>query len=216
MRAPSDYLVQERQILLEKCKTFLDVGNLYLTPSSRWMFCGFLSAINRVQNVLKHTSGNRWSWNKSPLGRSSRFHLRSRRDITASVCVRVCVRVHVCVCRCMLCGKMLMLWWTQKYHWSLVPSIVTTWCSPFDWMGRWQQSDQRTSTCNPESTPLYTYSPFCSPWENILPFRIPPWHWNTNAISRNSPIMCTRRHPPLSLEGRCCAGYLTPSQRAYW
>ena len=30
--------------------------------------------------------------------RSSRLHLRSRRGITASVCVRVRVRMHVCVC----------------------------------------------------------------------------------------------------------------------
>ena len=35
-----------------------------------------------------------------PLGRSSRFHLRSRRDVTASVCVHACACVRVCVCVC--------------------------------------------------------------------------------------------------------------------
>ena len=99
VRASSEYLVQERQILLEKCKTFLDVGNLYLTPSSKWMFCGFLCAVKPCAKCAEHTQvGIVDRGTRVLLSRSSRSHLRSRQGITASVCVRVRVCMHVCVC----------------------------------------------------------------------------------------------------------------------
>ena len=120
MRASSDYLVQERHFfLLEKCKTFLDVGNLYLTPSSGWMFCGFLSA---VKPCAKCTETHKWE--------SLIVEQESLRVDQVDFTVHVCV----CVCVCVLCGKTLMSWWTQKYHWSSVPSIVTTW---WRWAQHW-------------------------------------------------------------------------------
>ena len=126
MRVSSEYLVQERQILLEKCKTFLDVGNPYLTPSSEWMFCGFLCAVKLCAKCTDHTQvgivdrGTRVLFDSI---KSIAFEKPSRYN---GVCV--CVRADVCVCRYMLCGKAWMSWWNQKEHWSSVPSIVTTWC----------------------------------------------------------------------------------------
>ena len=99
MRASSEYLVQERQILLEKCKTFLDVGKLYLPPSSRWMFCGFLSA---VKPCAKCTETHKW---ESLIVEQKFFgsikSISLEKSLRCSgVCACACLCVCVCVCAC--------------------------------------------------------------------------------------------------------------------
>ena len=103
-----------------------------------------------------HTSGNRWSWNKSPFEsiKSIAFEKPSRYN-GVHVCVGACAYACVCVCAGVcLAGKTLMSWWVQKTHWSSVPSIVTTWwIYYFRVVGRNQFSIDILS--NIEPTPIH-------------------------------------------------------------
>ena len=67
------------------------------------MFCGFLSA---VKPCAKCTETHKWESliveQESLWVNQVYFHLRSRRDVTASVCVRACACACVCVYVCAL------------------------------------------------------------------------------------------------------------------